>query len=68
MRAEIPAGTVIAPSSSRGDLVIRPDSAPGVPRTAVGGVLLPKAGPSLDRVFAGRRISGEMRARRRGAH
>ncbi|MBK9965111.1 MAG: esterase-like activity of phytase family protein [Holophagales bacterium] len=60
MRAEIPAGTVVGPSSSRGDLVIRPDGAPGVPRTAVGGVLLPKAGPSLDRVFAGRRISGEM--------
>ena len=60
MRAEIPAGTVVGPTSSRGDLVLRPDGAPAVPRTAAGGVLLPEAGPSLDRVLVGRRIAGEM--------
>lgn len=59
MRAEIPAGTVVGPTSGRGDLVLRPDGAPDVPRTAAGGVLLPEAGPSLDRVFVGKRISGE---------
>ncbi len=60
MRAQIPAGTVVGPSSSRGDLVLRPDGAPAVPRTAAGGVLLPESGPSLDRVLVGRRIAGEM--------
>jgi hypothetical protein len=60
MRAEIPAGTVVGPTSSRGDLVLRPDRAPAIPRSAAGGVLLPEAGPSLDRVLVGRRIAGEM--------
>ncbi|MRR12290.1 hypothetical protein EG835_07465, partial [bacterium] len=60
MRAEIPSGTVVGPTSSRGDLVLRPDGAPPVPRTAVGGVLLTETGPSLDRVLVGRRIAGEM--------
>jgi endonuclease/exonuclease/phosphatase family metal-dependent hydrolase len=60
MRAEIPPGTVVGPTSSRGDLVLRPDGAPAVPRTAAGGVLLAEAGPSLDRVLVGRRIAGEM--------
>lgn len=60
MRAEVPAGTVVGPASSRGDLVLRPDGTPTVPRTAAGGVLLSEAGPSLDRVIVGRRIAGEM--------
>lgn len=60
MRAEVPAGTVVGPASGRGDLVLRPDGVPAVPRTAVGGVLLSEAGPSLDRVLLGRRIAGEM--------
>jgi len=60
MRAEVPAGTVVGPASGRGDLVLRPDGTPAVPRTAAGGVLLPEAGPSLDRVLLGRRIAGEM--------
>lgn len=60
MRAQIPPGTVVGPSSSRGDLVLRPDGAPAVPRTAAGGVLLAEAGPSLDRVLVGRRIAGAM--------
>ncbi len=60
MRAEMPAGTVVGPASGRGDLVLRPDGAPAVPRTAADGVLLGEAGPSLDRVIAGRRIAGEM--------
>ena len=59
MRAEIPAGTVVGPTSSRGDLVLRPDGA-ARPAHRAGGVLLPEAGPSLDRVLAGRRIAGEM--------
>lgn len=60
MRVEIPAGTVVGPSSGRGDLVLRPDGAPAVPRTAAGGVLLTVAGPSLDRVFLGPRLSGSL--------
>ena len=60
MRVEIPASTVVGPTSGRGDLVLRPDGAPAVPRTAAGGVLLGETGPSLDRVFVGRKIAGEM--------
>ena len=60
MRVEIPAGTVVGPTSSHGDLVLRPDGAPAVPRTAAGGVLLPETGPSLDRVLVGRKLAGGM--------
>ncbi len=60
MRAEIPEGTVVGPTSSRGDLVLRPDGVPAVSRTAAGGVLLSEEGPSLDRVLVGRRIAREM--------
>ena len=60
MRLEVPAGTAVGPSSSRGDFVLRPDGAPQVARTAVGGVLLPESGPSLDRVLFGRTLGGEM--------
>jgi hypothetical protein len=67
MRVEIPGGTAVGPSSSRGDLVLRPDGAPEVQRTAANGVLLPQGGPSLDRVFLGRRLAGEMPAADVGA-
>jgi endonuclease/exonuclease/phosphatase family metal-dependent hydrolase len=60
MRVEIPGGMVVGPSSSRGDLVLRPDGAPSVPRTSAGGVLLGETGPSLDRVLLGRRLAGSM--------
>ena len=59
MRVEIPGGTVVGPTSSRGDLALRPDGAPPVARTAAGGVLLPATGPSLDRAFLGGRLSRE---------
>ena len=59
MRVEIPAGTVVGPSTRRGELVLRPDGAPAVARTAAGGVLLPESGPSLDRVPFGRPFAGE---------
>jgi endonuclease/exonuclease/phosphatase family metal-dependent hydrolase len=67
MRVELPAGTVVGPSSSRGDLTLRPDGAPAVPRTAAGGVLLPEAGPSLDRALLSRRLAGWMPAADVGA-
>ena len=60
MRVEIPAATVVGPTSSHGDLVLRPDGVPAVPRTAAGGVLLPETGPSLDRVLVGRKLAGGM--------
>lgn len=60
MCVEVPAGTVVGPTSSRGDLALRPDGAPSVPRTAAGGVLLTEAGPSLDRALLSRRLSGSM--------
>ena len=60
MRVEVPGGTAVGPSSSRGDFVLRPDGAPPVPRTPAGGVLLTAAGPSLDRVLLGRRLSGSL--------
>ncbi len=59
MRIEVPAGAVVGPSSRRGDFVLRPDGSPEIARTAVGGVLLPETGPSLDRVFLSRPFSGE---------
>jgi len=59
MRIEVPAGAVVGPSSRRGDFVLRPDGSPEVARTAAGGVLLPEAGPSLDRVFFSRPFTGE---------
>lgn len=59
MRVEIPGGTVVGPSSRRGDLVLRPEGSPAVARTAADGVLLPETGPSLDRVLLGRPFSGE---------
>jgi len=59
MRVEVPAGTVVGPSSRRGDFVLRPDGSPEVARTAAGGVLLPETGPSLDRVFVSRPFVGE---------
>jgi hypothetical protein len=62
MRVEIPGGMVVGPSSGRGDLALRPDGAPSVPRTRAGGVLLPETGPSLDRVFLGPRLSGPLPA------
>lgn len=60
MRVEVPGGTVVGPTSSRGDLALRPDGAPSVPRTAAGGVLLLESGPSLDRALLSRRLSGGM--------
>jgi predicted extracellular nuclease len=60
MRLEVPAGTAVGPSSSRGDFVLRPDGAPQVLRTVAGGVLLPESGPSLDRVLFGRTFGGEV--------
>lgn len=62
MRVEVPGGTVVGPSSGRGDFALRPDGAPPVPRTAVGGVRLTEAGPSFDRVFLGARLSGPLPA------
>lgn len=59
MRVEVPAGAVVGPSSRRGDFVLRPDGSPETARTAVGGVLLPESGPSLDRVFVSRPFAGE---------
>ncbi len=59
MRVEVPAGAVVGPSSRRGDFVLRPDGSPEVARTAVGGVLLPERGPSLDRVFVSRPFAGD---------
>lgn len=60
MRVELPGGTVVGPTTSRGDLVLRPDGAPPVPRTAAGGVLLLESGPSLDRALLSRRLTGGM--------
>ncbi len=60
MRVEVPGGTAVGPSSSRGDFVVRPDGAPAVPRTLAGGVLLTESGPSLDRVLVGKRLAGSM--------
>ncbi|MFN7988525.1 MAG: esterase-like activity of phytase family protein [Thermoanaerobaculia bacterium] len=60
MRVEVPGGTAVGPSSSRGDFVLRPDGAPPVPRTLAGGVLLTEKGPSLDRVLLGRRLCGSL--------
>lgn len=58
MRVEVPGGTVVGPTTSRGDLVIRPDGSPAVERTGADGVLLPEAGPSLDRALLSRKLSG----------
>lgn len=58
MRVEVPAGTVVGPTSARGDLAVRPDGAPDVPRTAAGGVLLRPSGPSFDRALLSRRLAG----------
>jgi len=60
MRVDLPGGTVVGPSSSRGDVVFRPDGAPDVLRTAAGGVVLPPSGPSLDRALLGRRLLSAM--------
>ena len=60
MRVEVPGGTAVGPSSSRGDFVLRPDGAPPVPRTLAGGVLLSDKAPSLDRVHLGRRLCGSL--------
>ena len=62
MRVEVPGGTVVGATSGRGDFVLRPDGAPPVPRSDAGGVLLPEAGPSLDRVLVSQRLSDGERA------
>jgi len=60
MRVELPGGVVVNPTASYGELVLRPDGAAAVPRTAAGGVRLTAAGPSLDRVTLSRRLVGEV--------
>ncbi|MBK9968705.1 MAG: esterase-like activity of phytase family protein [Holophagales bacterium] len=59
MRVEVPGGTVVGPSSSRGDLVVGPTALRRFPHR--GGRRPPsEAGPSLDRVLVGKRLAGEM--------
>ena len=60
MRVEVPAGTVIGPTRSFGDIALLPDGAEVAVRTARGGVTFDPAGPDLDRVIVGRRLAGKM--------
>ena len=55
MRLEVGTGTVIGPTTSYGELVLRADGAPR-PATAVGGVRRTEAGGALDRVLVAGRL------------
>ena len=58
MRVELPGGTVVGPTASYGELVLRPDGAREVPRTVRGGVLLAPEGAAFERAVLGRRVAG----------
>ena len=60
MRVEVPAGTVVGPTRSFGDIALLPDRSEVAVRSARGGVMFTAAGPDLDRLIVGRRISGAM--------
>jgi hypothetical protein len=57
MRVEIPGGTVVGPSSRRGDITLRPDGASDVQRTSRGGVRLASQEVSLERAFLSPRVA-----------
>lgn len=60
MRVEVPGGTVVGPTASYGELVLRPDGASQVLRTTAGGVKLPAGTPSVERVILGRKLTGKI--------
>lgn len=62
MRVELAGGDVVGPSSSFGELVLRPDGAAATRRTPVGGVRLGEDGPDLQRVLLVRRFVSELPA------
>ncbi len=60
MRVVVPAGAVVGPTRDFGELVLFPDGAQPQPRTLVGGLRATAAGPSLERVILGRRLTGRI--------
>ena len=60
MRVEVPAGVVVGPTRSFGEIALLPDGVEAASHSARGGVMLAEAGADLSRIIVGRRLAGSM--------